>query len=77
MVTDSDSGLTWRAGLSIGLDYSFAKNSRIGLEAGYRHVADTASLRNPTKTIDFDAPPHLQNASAGIWRVGMSYRQSF
>lgn len=76
-VRDSDSGVTWQVGLKGGIDYSFDRNSRVGLEVGYRYLADTAALQNPTSTIDIDRPPHLRKASASAWNAGLTWRQSF
>jgi hypothetical protein len=76
-ITDSDSEFTWQAGLKAGIDYSFTRNSRLGLEVGYRYLADTAALQNPTRTINIDRPPHLTDASVNVWSVGVSYRYAF
>lgn len=72
--SDSDSGFTWGAGFGTSLEYSFAKNSSLGLEFGYRYLYETAALKTPTSTIDIDGPPHLQGHSVHSWRVGGRYR---
>jgi opacity protein-like surface antigen len=74
---DSDDGWTFGAGVAAGLDYAFSPRGSIGVEAGYRYLDATAALRNPTRTIDFDRPPHLTTRSVDAWHLGLRIRYGF
>jgi opacity protein-like surface antigen len=74
---DSDSGFSWGVGVKAGLDYAFTENWALGMEFNYRYRHDTAALKNPTSTIDFDRPPHLDTTGVNAWGIGIRLSYTF
>lgn len=74
---DSSSGFGWSIDVGGAIEYALTRNSRVGVEAGYRYLDRYAALVNPIRTIDLDAPPHLDKENASRWTVGLTYRYAF
>ena len=74
---DSDSGLTGEAAVKATREYSVTRDSRVGFQFGYRHLAEAPALQNPTRTINLDRSPHLKDASVNVFQVGVSYAYTF
>jgi opacity protein-like surface antigen len=74
---DGDSGFSFGVGFKTGLDYAFTENLTLGMEFDYRYRHDTAALKNPTSTIDFDRPPHLDTTGVNSWGIGVRLSYTF
>ena len=74
---DGDRGWTFALGIAGGIDFAVNPQLTLGIEAGYRFLDKTAALRNPTRTINLDAPPHLTTQSVDMWTIGGTIRYRF